>query len=278
MSGIDGCGFSYGGVHSSTFGLSADRETHSVLPDLTKYTKQIVGMDGEVDFGIGGYGTRTIGCSVYFDGDYQDLRANIDAITGWLGSIQGQPKTLRFDDQPGRYYMAKVYAALDLQNSNDRNIGSITFECNPPWAYLDNGTLLTLEQLAWNTAAGESGRYIQTFAADGAMRFTVPGNKAVPCKIILLNNVPAGLTLGYDGKTWGYTSHMRYDGVVIDSAAQTVTRASTGENLMPNVASGSNFFTLSPRQAEITVSAASGLSAWPRQLDIAVEFTAQEGV
>ena len=115
-------------------------------------------------------------------------------------------------------------------------------------------------------------QYMQDLAAAGAMRFTVGGTMPVKPKIILLGYVPSGLTLTYGAQAWKYSAELPYDGIVIDCAAQTVTRLSDGANLYGNVDSASDaFFTLQPGQNEIDISGVSG--AWPNDLTVIVQFT-----
>lgn len=268
--------FSYGRIDSSTFGLTCDRETHSILPEQRKYVQEIPGLDGAVDFGIGGYSTRVMTVDVYFTGDYADLRANREKIIAWLANSNGSPKELIFGNDPDRYYMAKIYAALDFKNTPEHNIGSIQFECNPPWQY-QNGILLTPDEIAWNTQDNLEGvQWMKEFTAPDSLRLTNAGTLSVKPKIKLFNNIPSGLILTYGDNKWQYNAALQHDGILIDCAAETVTRMSDGVNLFLNVDQINDaFFQIKPGQAEITVTA-SDLGGWPDSLILTVEFTPQE--
>ena len=153
--------FSYGGIESGTYYLTCDRETHYMLPEQRKYVQEVPGFDGVVDYAIGGYGVRVMTDTIYFDGDYAFLRANRENIIAWLANIKGESKMLVYGDEPDRYYMAKCYAAIDFENTSDRKIGSIQWECNPPWQY-ENGILLTPSEIIWNTSDNlESNQYMK---------------------------------------------------------------------------------------------------------------------
>lgn len=147
--------FRFGDTVSSKFHLSCDRETHFLLPELQTFTKTIPGLDGFVDFGIGGYGPRTISADVYYDGDYATLRANKEAIIAWLYSDHGTYKQLEFGDEDGKYYMAKITGELNFTNSSDRKIGTIQWVCNPPWQY-KGGILLTPDEITWQTTTPDT--------------------------------------------------------------------------------------------------------------------------
>ena len=266
--------FIYGEISSSIYNISCDTEVHSILPEQQKYTLEVPGMDGVIDYGIGGYGVRVITRDIYFDGDYSELRANREQIIAWLSNINGQPKKLVFDNDPTRYYMAKVYAAISFENTDDGKIGTIQWECNPPWSYID-GVAQTPEEITWQTAVKDGNQYMQTFTAPGHMRFTNIGTLTAVPKIKLLNNIPAGLKLTYGGDSWQYDVSQQGDGIIIDSANQTVTRASDGSVQYQNVHPGKDsYFYFAPGQINIDVTA-TGLGAWPNNLIIIVEYTPQ---
>lgn len=147
--------FRFGDTISSAFHLTCDRETHFLLPELQTFTKTIPGFDGYVDFGIGGYGPRTISADIYYDGDYAVLRENREAIIAWLYSDHGAYKQLEFGDEPGKYYMAKITGELNFTNTDNRKIGTIQWVCNPPWQY-KNGILLTPDEINWQTATPDT--------------------------------------------------------------------------------------------------------------------------
>ena len=264
--------FSYGDIDSSTFGITCNRETHYILPEQRKYIKEIPGLDGHIDMGIGGYNARIMTDSIYFDGDYAELRANREKIIAWLYNKKGAAKKLAYGDQPGKYYMAKVYPAINFENTNDRKIGTIQWECNPPWQYQDN-IILTPEEISWNTATLKGIQWIKEFSGSGTMRLTNIGTLPVKPIIKLYGKIPSGIKLTYGTAIWQYNSSLLYDGIIIDCINETVTRISDGSNLFGNV-SNTNYayFQFDPGKIEISVTAA-GLSAWPDNLTAIVEFT-----
>ena len=266
--------FTFGGISSATFEISADREIHSVLPEQRKYQTAIPMRDGVIDFGIGGYGTRILQFDIYFDGSYPDLRASIDNIAAWLTSTAGEYKELSFEDAPNRHYMAKLTQATDFQNTKDRKIGTLVFECNPPWAY-GNNILLTPEQINWTTALLTDNQYTQTFNAPGNMRFTLTGNQPVKPVIKLLGYIPPGLKLTCGAQQWQYNALLSWDMIVIDCDAETVNRGSDGGNLYSNC-NPADFFTFSPGNIEISVTGVSG--AFPKNLTVIVNLEPALGV
>lgn len=268
--------FSYGGIESNAFGITCDRETHHILPEQRSYIKEIPGLDGAIDFGIGGYKERVITLAIYYDGNYSTLRANREKIIAWLYSKAGEYKKLEFGDEDGKYYNAKVLAAFDFENADDRKIGTIQFTCNPPWQYR-NGILLTPDETAWNTQDGLEGtQYKKEFTASDSIRITNTGTMSVKPVIKLIGNIPSGLTLTYGLQVWKYNSALQNDGIKIDCFAETVTRMSDSTNLFGNVDSTDDaYFEIASGQAEIDVSA-TGLDVWPNSLIMLIEFVPQD--
>jgi predicted phage tail component-like protein len=271
-------GFTYGGIHSSYFDLSCDTETHSLLPEQQKYVKQISGFDGVIDFGIGGYGVRVITTDIYFDGTYDELRLNTDNIVAWLSNICGQSKQLSFDDTSDRYYMAKVYSSISFVNTQDRKIGQIQFECNPPWAKL-NGVYLTPANLLYNTATLDSDglTYVQDFSTNGDMKFVVTGNKTVKPMIKIIGYIPVNTTLVYNGHSFKILQAVLWDTISIDCDAMTVTKLSDNSNFLPYLdPTKMDFFDLWTGNTIINISGVAG--AFPNNLAVAVTLSPQMGV
>lgn len=264
--------FSYGGVESSTYNMKMGDETHSILPAQRKYIKEIPGLDGHVDFGIGGYGARIITMPIFYTGTWANLTANREAIIAWLANTDGAAKQLILGKSPTKYYIAKCYSAIEFKVTPNRQIGTIVWECNPPWQYED-GILLTPAEIAWNTTdAVEDNQYIKEFTASGSIRLTNTGTAPVKPIIKLLNNIPSGLTLTYGASEWTYNGEVLHDGIVIDCDAETVTRMSDGANLFDNVdPAADDYFELAAGQIEISVTA-TGLGAYPLNLQMIVQF------
>lgn len=263
----------YGEIESGTFGIKVGTEIHSVLPEKRKCVQEILGIDGVVDFGIGGYGVRVITLPVYYDGDYALLRENREKIIMWLYD-DGKPKKLILGTQPDRYYMAKVYAALDFENTSDRHIGDIQFECNPPWQYLSDGTLLTPEQMIYINCDIENGQFIKEFSANGSMRFYNKGTQAVRPVIKLIGCNNDGFMLTYGDLRFRLDTKVGYDGILIDCKNETVTRMSDGSNLYEYIDNSYNdFFELLPGECEIGFFDANA-GEYPDSVTMIVQFDA----
>lgn len=269
-------GLSFKGVHSSTFKLVMKSNNRQPLSAVTRYTQQVPGFDGVIDFGNDTYTEtqKTVLLQYNYHFSMAELMAQTEKVTAWLYN-DGEYHDLVFDDQPTRVFKAKVISQVDLAPNNSLAAISVTFVCNPPWPYV-GGVLLTPEEIIWMTAVQDGNQYYQEFTAAGHMRFLNIGNQPVKPKIKLIGNIPDGLNLAYNGAQWQYNAALQYDSIIIDCAAETVTRGSDGSTLASNVdQSKSAFFSFSPGQINIDVTA-SGLGNWPQSLVILAEFTPQE--
>ena len=263
--------FKYGDIESSSFGLFCGTETHSMLPEKRKYVQEIPGLDGVADFGISGYAARIITKPVYFTGSFAELRRNRENIIAWLYN-NGTPKKLIFGNEPDRYYMAKVYAALEFENASDRHIGDIQFECNPPWQYLSDGTLLTPEEIVYINCAADGGQYIKEFSGSGSIKFYNKGTQSVKPIIKIIGRIKSGISLIYKNAEFKLETDRGFDGVEINCAAETVKQMSDGENLYQYIAPGKdNFFSLSEGKCEISV-AESNIGEYPDSFTVIVQF------
>lgn len=275
MSGFYGVTFK--SLHSyNNFKLTMLSDNRNLLGDVTRQTKFVPGL-GLVDFGNDTYQEKPLTVKFHYcAATPEDLAAQMELIGGWLYD-DGQFHDLIFDDSPSRKYRVKVLKAVPL-NQEDL-IGEITveFTCNPAHPLgLDNQPITPADiqkQLLWDTASLEGTQYLQEFSAAGNMDFTVNGNYPVKPRIGLFGNVPAGLKLTYGSQNWQYDPALLNDGILIDCAAETVTKMSDGTNLFDGVNfSYDDFFVLSPGQNRIVVTA-TGLSTWPSSLYIFIEFT-----
>ncbi|ATW24180.1 distal tail protein Dit [Candidatus Formimonas warabiya] len=108
-------GFTFNGIHSSTFGLSVLSKEDPVLPPIKDYKEEIPGMDGAWDFGCD-YGPRPLAYVIAFKKDSRpDIRSAIRQIAAWLNPKAGS-KPLIDDEEPDKYYMARVTGNIPLEH------------------------------------------------------------------------------------------------------------------------------------------------------------------
>ena len=141
-------GFSFKGVHSSTFGVYENPESRVLLPQKRRTLIDIPGRSESFIQEDGGYNSRveSISCS-YVPREGESLQRQVRLIAGWLSGI-GE---LTFDYEPEMHYnaflssappavkqMAMEYATFDLE-----------FTINHPFAYE------TATELRFNVESGQ---------------------------------------------------------------------------------------------------------------------------
>ena len=142
-------GFTFKGVHSSTFGVFETPESRMLLPQKRRTLIEIPGRSEAFIQEDGGYNSRieSISCS-YIPKEGESLQRQVRLIAGWLSGI-GE---LTFDYEPEMHYnaflssappttkqMAMQYATFDLE-----------FTINHPFAYE------TAEQLRFEIESGDT--------------------------------------------------------------------------------------------------------------------------
>ena len=267
--------FSYGGIESGVFDITCGTEHHSILPGKRKYVQEIPGYDGVIDYGISGYDVRVITLPIYFEGDYATLRANREEIIAWLHN-SGKPKKLIFGNAPDRYYLAKIYAALDFENTSDKHIGDIQFECNPPWQFLSDGTKLTPEQIIWLDCETDKNQFVKEFTHSGTMQFVNVGLPVKPL-IKIIGNIQNGLTLKYGTQELKLNGKAVFDGIAVDCNNETVTRMSDGGNLYSYIENPDNaFFEFNSGNISLEVSQ-QDLGEYPKSIIVIIEMQVTQG-
>jgi len=268
-------GLAFKGIHSSVFNLIMLSDNRTVLSDVVQQTKFVPGY-GIVDFGNDTYNPKPLTVNfTYCAASLEDLQIQTEQIGGWFYN-DGTYYDLIFDDAPNRKYKAKVTGKVDLSQSSLVGKISVEFICNPPYPFaLDNSPVSPADvagRLLWDTMKLDGTQYLQDLTANGTIKFTVGGAHPVKPVIKLIGNIASGLTLTYGAYTWKYNAALLFDGIIIDCAAQTVTRMSDGVNLFPNVDTvKDDYFNLAIGQQSIGVTGVVGV--WPNDLTIAVEFT-----
>ncbi len=267
--------FSYRGIESGSLDITCGTEIHSILPNKRKYVQEVVGMDGVIDFPIAGYDVRVITLPIYFNGNYACLRANQEKIMAWFYN-DGSPEKLIFGNKPDRYYWAKVYAAIDFENSKDGHIGDIQFECNPPWQYLLDGTILSPELILGLDCKTDTNQFIKEFSSNGTMTFYNQGSSVKP-RIKIIGNVKSGVTLTYNGESFKINTDSINDGIVIDCNNETVSRMSDNENLYGYIDSEWNTFFEFKSGIVLLSFSQPDIGEYPKSVTIIVEMNVSLG-
>lgn len=127
-------GFSYNAIHSRTYNITAKSVNRPLLPVLRKRELTIPGRHGVYDFTDNTFDKRIIEVEMKYIGtSFAELRTRARSIAAWLSGFNNS-KNLIFDDETDKYYLAKIYSEIGLQNLFKTGEASIIFEC-APFAY-----------------------------------------------------------------------------------------------------------------------------------------------
>lgn len=130
-------GLTFNGKHSfSDFGLIMFSKNRPILPEPKIITEELAGTDGEYDYSSSNpddeikYKPRPYDIEFTLkESDPRWLRIKANRIAAWLACGEQQ---LIFDDEPDKYYLAKVVNKLDLENQIlSVKRFTVQFRCRP---------------------------------------------------------------------------------------------------------------------------------------------------
>jgi len=117
------------------FQIIAKSVDRPILPALRKREMAIPGKHGVYDFGLNTFDSRIISVLIqYIGATFNDLRLQARDIAAWLS--QTSYKELIFSDEPDKYYLAKIYDPVGLENFFRLGKATIQFECQPHALYV----------------------------------------------------------------------------------------------------------------------------------------------
>lgn len=127
-------GFTFKGVHSSTFGVYETPESQVLLPQKRRALIEIPGRSESFIQEDGGYNSRveSISCS-YVPRPGENLQRQVRLIAGWLSGV-GE---LTFDYEPEMHYNAFLSSAPPVvkQIAMQYSTFELEFTINHPFAY-----------------------------------------------------------------------------------------------------------------------------------------------
>jgi len=128
--------FTYNNISSMTYGIVAKSVNRPILPVLRRRELIIPGKHGAYDFADNTYERRIIEVELKYVGtSFTEFRTRARQIAYWLSGYSGT-KNLIFSDETDKWYVAKIYSEIGLQNLFHIGTCTITFECEP-FAYAD---------------------------------------------------------------------------------------------------------------------------------------------
>lgn len=209
-------GFEYKGVHGSEYGIYCKTEKRSLLPALRRREFEIYGKSGIIDIGNNDYAPKIMTVKLtYIGANLVDLRSKARLLASWLNSSTWGK--LIFDDEPDKYYLARVKDGIDLSNILMAGEMTVEFECQP-FAYMctstgsdptwDEADFPWITDIPWNMVQSYQ------FSATGTTNYTFehPGTQEIGCYSpqgskfdIIVSGSWTTLELTLNGKTLEYT-------------------------------------------------------------------------
>lgn len=122
--------FSFNGTDSSEFSLVCKSIKRPLLPAMKVSRVESIGVSGSYDFDVNEYQLRSVTMRITYIGtSYEELRSRAREIAAWLTvSTWSQ---LIINDEPDKYYLAKVTSQIDLNSMYEAGEIDVVFDCQP---------------------------------------------------------------------------------------------------------------------------------------------------
>lgn len=122
--------FSFNNIESETFDLVCKSVKRPLLPSVKTSRVDMVGKSGVYDFDGCEYNIRTMTIKIQYIGtDYEELRTRARQIAAWLSTPNWVK--LVMNDEPDKYYLAKITSEIDLDSLWESGKADISFDCQP---------------------------------------------------------------------------------------------------------------------------------------------------
>jgi predicted phage tail component-like protein len=235
--------FEFNSIVSSDFDIVTKSINRPLFPTMTPRTIEIFGKNGLYDYGANTYSTRKITVQIQYIGtSFVELRQRARDIAAWLRTTTWGK--LIFDDEPDKFYYARVYGQIDFENLRRLGTCSVEFECQPfAFCMVDTGDDLTWDDFdaPWMVEG-------ITWVMSSTYTKTVTGNTS-----FVFDN-PGTVNIGNDAPQGG-----KFD-IVITGTWTTITLAVNGKTLTFSQAGASATLTIDNIEMECDVGGTNKLS------------------
>lgn len=275
-------GFEFNGTHSyDAYGIFIKSSNRPILPALRKREMSIAGKHGTYSFGSDTYDNRIVSVDIaYVKDTLSEFRLHAREISAWLS--QTGYKKLIFDDEPDKYYLAKIYNNIGLETLYTLGEATIQFECQPHALYvvssaediyiddevpLDSDILLDAgDDYTYTLDAGVSNDII-TIAYNGNAELGLGAEQGAQFNIIVTGTFTV-FSISMNGKTLIYTENCTAQTITIDNVNATVKNG-TANKLFNTTGDVGEFLKLIPGNNVITITKTGG------NVDFTFDFRSQ---
>jgi predicted phage tail component-like protein len=244
--------FSFNNVESGSFNLVCKSVNRSLLPAVKTRRMELPGMSGVYDLDINGvdyeYELRTITMKIQYKGSsYEELRTRARLIAAWLSTPTWCKLIL--NDEPDKYYLAKVTSQIDLESLWESGSADVEFDCQP-FAYR------TTEEVLSYALASSFDKTFVNLGTRGINYKSPPGSKSQ----ISISGSWTDMSMTLNGVTIGYPE-AGTGTLLIDNVDMEVHLGSTNKldvitgaiDTFFKIIPGSNNFTLTGTAVSVTV-------------------------
>lgn len=204
--------FRFNNVESESFKLVCKSVKRPLLPGKKVSRTEILGASGAYDFHEDEYDITTLTMHIAYIGtDFQELRTRARQIAAWLATKAWGK--LIINDEPDKYYLAKVIGEIDLDNMWELGSADVVFDCQP-FAYS------VTEVISSATATGATN-----------ISFTHPGTRTINFKspqgskfLIKVTGSWTTLSLGLNGSVITFSEAGSGAQLIVNNVDMEVTK------------------------------------------------------
>lgn len=203
--------FSFNSIESDTYNLVCKSVKRPLLPAVKIKRVELPGSSGVYDFPDHEYEMRQVTMKIQYIGtSYEELRTRARNIAAWL--CKSAWTKLIINDEPDKYYLAKVTDEIDLDTLWESGSADIVFDCQP-FAY-------GVTEVDLTTTATAEKNYVIANAGTRVINYRSPqGSKF----LISVTGSFTTLSLSLNGKTINYTEAVASGTVIFDNIEMEAT-------------------------------------------------------
>ncbi len=202
--------FKFKEIGSEAFNLVCKSVKRPLRPPMKARRIDINGVSGIYDFGGGEYSLRPIAMRIAYSGDsFEELRNRARGIASWLDTESWA--RLIINDEPDKYYLARVIGEIDLIALKRFGEADINFECQPFAYSVDESIFAFNVNEAINYSFNNSGTRLINYKSPQGSKF-----------LIKINGSWTDLSLSMNGSSLSYNEAASGE-LIIDSVEMEAT-------------------------------------------------------
>jgi predicted phage tail component-like protein len=204
--------FTFNSVASGDFGLVCKSVKRPLLPAAKVKRVDLSSTSGAYDFTDNEYSLRLVTMRIAYIGtSFEEMRSRARDIAAWLSTSTWAK--LVINDEPDKYYLAKVTDEIDLTSMWEAGEAEINFDCQP-FAY----------------SVDEEEELYEDITSQHVCEFTNPGTREINYRspqgsksLITITGSWSSLSFAMNGKTLTYGHSASSKTLIIDNILMEAT-------------------------------------------------------